>query len=647
MDGIHTQNLSPHACLKRPKDGAVRWTDGLWAQKLEMVRNESIHSVLDAMEDPENAAWFGNFRLVAAGGGTFCGRYWSDGDCYKALETILLLIDATPDDTLRQRMETYVDQIIAAQEGDGYINTQITLSDLGRWTDIEHHELYNFGHLFTLACLHHQVTGDTRLLAAAQRAADYLYETFMPRDPDLARFGFNPSQIMGLVELYRETEEVRYLDLARVYVDMRGAHADRPGNNGDQSQARVPLLDETEAVGHCVTGPYLWAGAADIVMETDETALMTAITRIWEDSTYRKMYITGGLGALHKGTSERSHPRYEQIAESYGRPYQLPSDSAYNETCANISNAMWSWRMLQLTGDARYGDVMEQVLYNTGLSGVSLSGSHFNYSNPLRFNGDKQFIGNNDSPRRWTRWTCYCCPPQVTRTIAGLHRWAYSTGEAAVWVHLYGSNQLDTDLAVGRFALTQRSDFPWSGDVALTIDAAPDTEVTLNLRLPGWSRRSSISVNGTPIATVDRGGQYHALTRIWQEGDQITLSLDMTPSLQIARPDVEETRNQVAVMAGPVVYCLEGADLPAGTTIEDVALSATATLRPVKGEGLFDGLTLLQVALESRGAWQDRGLYAPLADLPLMGQVETQLIPYFAWNNRDDNTMAVWLPLHR
>ncbi|WP_417270404.1 glycoside hydrolase family 127 protein [Celeribacter sp.] len=635
---------SIHARLRRPSDKSVRWTNGFWAEKQNLVRTSSIHSTLDAMEDPTNAAYFGNFRTVTQGGGHFHGRYWSDGDCYKTLETILLLTDVSPDAALSQRMEDYIGMIAAAQEDDGYLNTQITLTDLARWSDIEHHEMYNLGHLFTTACLHHQVTGTRTFLDIAIRAANNLYETFITRDPDLARFGFNPSQIMGLVELYRETSDGRYLALARIFVENRGAHPDMPGNNGDQSQARVPVLEETEAVGHAVTGPYLWAGAADILMEADEPALMKAITRIWEDSTYRKMYITGGIGALHKGTSERSHPRYEQIAESYGRPYQLPSDSAYNETCANIANAMWSWRMLQLTGDARYADVIEQVMYNTGLSGVSLSGTHFNYSNPLRFNGDGHFIGNNDSPRRWDRWTCYCCPPQVTRTIAGLHRWAYSTADDAVWVNLYGSNTFHTDLADGRIALHQTSEVPWSGDVKLVIEGAPSSEFTMHLRIPAWSEETTVRVNGETVDTSGCGPRYLAVTRNWQKGDTIELTLDIRPRILVARPEVEETRNQAAVMAGPVVYCLEGADLPEGVTINEVVLPAVAQFETLKGEGLFAGMTLLRTTMPRRPSWSSQELYAPLAAQD-QGSLPVTLIPYFAWNNREDNTMAVWLPL--
>ena len=638
---------SPFAKLSQLDNKSVGWTGGFWKEKQDMVRDSSLQSVLDALDDPKNATYFGNFRNAVSGEDVFHGVDWSDGDCYKTIETMLLLVEANPDAALSAKIEAMITDIAAAQEDDGYINTQITMSDTReRWAAIHNHEIYNFGHLFTVGVLHHQVTGKDNLLIIATKAADYLYDTFISRDPDKARFGFNPSQIMGLVELYRETKETRYLELARIFVENRGAHPDLPDNNGDQSQMRVPVLEETEAVGHAVTGPYLWAGAADIVMETNETALMDAITRIWEDSTYRKMYITGGIGALHKGAAERSYPRYEDIHEAYGRPFQLPNDTAYNETCANISKAMWSWRMLQLTGDARYGDVMEKVMYNTGLSGVSLSGTHFTYSNPLRFNGEKQFIGRNDSPRRWDRFTCYCCPPQVTRTLAGTHRWAYSSGENATWVHLYGSNRLENGEGDQAIVLEQTSDFPWSGDVSINVTKAPVGNHSIHVRVPAWSATSTIKVNGNDVPVTETGAHYVAIDRTWADGDTIALSFDISPQIIVGRPDVEEIRNQCAVICGPVVYCLEGEDLPDGVTIEDIVLRSDAKLTPVAGEGMFTGMTLLDVSLQARASWTSGELYLPLAQTKPT-TVKTQLIPYYGWNNRDDNTMSVWLPLEQ
>lgn len=635
---------SPFAKLSRTPDKAVRWTSGFWNDRQKLVRNQTIDSMLSALADPKNATYFGNFKAVATGSDGFHGRFWSDGDCYKTVEAMLILLDLEFDTALAQQIDAMVDDILGAQEPDGYINTQITLTDLGRWTHVDHHELYNLGHFFTLACLHNQVTGSDRLLGGAIRAADNLYETFISREPHLAKFDFNPSQIMGLVELYRESGESKFLQLARLFVENRGAHPGLPGNNGDQSQMRIPLLEERDAVGHAVSGPYLWAGAADIFMETNEPALFEAVERIWADSTQRRMYITGGIGSLHKGTSERSSPRFEQIAECYGRPYQLPNDSAYNETCANLANAMWSWRMLQITGDARYADVMEQVMYNAGLSGMSLSGRAFTYTNPLKFNGADHQLLHNDSARRWERFGCYCCPPQVARTIAGIHRWAYSQGQSALWVHLYGSSTVEFGAGSKRFALEQTTNFPWDGTITLKVVAAPEGEFDLNIRIPGWSRQTALTINGRDAVLAHAGPHYHSVRKHWSIDDTVVLDVDMAPRIVVGRPEIEEVRNQGAVMRGPMVYCLEAEDLPEDTALDDIVLSPSAAFSPATGEGPLEGLGIIGVDLHRRAPWTADAPYSDLNSADLE-PVAANLIPYFAWNNRPDNRMTVWLPL--
>lgn len=639
-----TAPISPFSKLKRLDSDAVRWTDGFWGKKYSTVKNDSLPSVLEALNDESNATYFPNFKNCGKKEGKFTGVDWSDGDCYKSVETMILFLDMEYDAALDAQIDSMIAEIATAQEDDGYICTQITMTGRPRWTNIHDHELYNFGHLLTVGVLHHQVTKKRNLLDIAVRAADYLYDTFSTRDPKLSAFCFNPSQIMGLVELYRETKDQRYLDLAKIYIDNRGSNAENPRSDLDQTQDRIPVREENEAVGHAVTGPYLWAGAADLVMETNEQELLDAITRIWEDSTYRKMYITGGIGALHKGIAERSDPNYEAISESYGRPYQLPNDSAYNETCANISNAMWSWRLLQLTGEARYADVMERVLFNSALSALSLDGEQFTYTNPLRFNGEDHMLISNDSPVRWKTWRCYCCPPQITRTIAGLHRWTYSTGENAVWVHLYGANRIKTEVSGSDLSLLQTSNYPWNGDIRFDVESAPKGEFTINLRIPGWTPSATLKVNGDEIGVPVGGPNYVPVTREWAEGDVIELSFDTSPQILIARPEVEEARSQAAVTCGPLVYCLEGADLPEGTSIDDVMISSGTKFEVQKGVGLFDGLQVLTTELPKRNAWMSHELYAPVANLP-GSTVPATLIPYFAWNNRPDNTMSVWLPL--
>jgi DUF1680 family protein len=307
---------------------------------------------------------------------------------------------------------------------------------------------------------------------------------------------------------------------------------------------------------------------------------------------------------------------------------------------------MWSWRMLQLTGDARYADVMERVLFNSALSALSLDGEQFTYTNPLRFNGDAHMLISNDSPVRWKTWRCYCCPPQVTRTIAGLHRWTYSTSEDAVWVHLYGANRIKTQFMDAELSLLQSSNYPWNGDICFEVETAPEAAFTINLRIPGWAQNASLRVNGESVGVTTGAPNYVQIKRIWAKGDLVELSLDTAPQIIVARPDIEETRNQAAVVCGPLVYCLEGADLPDGTSIDDAVLASNTSFTAKPGEGLFQGLTLLDAELPTRAGWSSLELYVPLAK-PTGATVKATLIPYFAWNNRDDNTMAVWLPLQQ
>ena len=260
------------------------------------------------------------------------------------------------------------------------------------------------------------------------------------------------------------TGDRRYLELAGVFVTNRGSAPD-PGVNGDQNQDRVPLREETAAVGHAVTATYLWAGAADVYAETGAAALREALQRIWADVVSNKLYLTGAVGAHHFSASIRRDP----VHEAFGLPHELPNATAYTETCANIGQGMWAWRMAALTGDARYGDVLEQVIYNSGLSGMSADGTRFCYTNPLRWHGAEHRRLSHDTPERWFTHTCYCCPPQVARTIARLHRWAYGLADDAVWVHLYGGSRLQTEVAGGALVLTQETDYPWDGTIVITL----------------------------------------------------------------------------------------------------------------------------------------------------------------------------------
>jgi uncharacterized protein len=645
-------SASPHVTFQNLDLDAVRWTKGFWGERFELCRAVTLPTMLEVMQKPDNSANFENFRIAAGMvEGKFNGNHWSDGDCYKWLEAAAAVYGVTRDPELERTMDQWIQVIAQAQAPDGYISTQIQLTDVPRWQDLKYHELYNMGHLLTAACIHHRVTGQDDFLSVARKLGDYLCTVFLPRPKELAHFGFNPSNIMGAAELYRTTGDARYLRLAKTFVDMRGS---APGGS-DQNQAKVPLRQEQEAVGHAVTAAYLWCGAADVYAETGEQALLDSLSRLWEDVTQRKMYVTGGTAALHTGEADRRllrrWPR-DAVHEAFGAPYQLPNRTAYNETCANIANAMWNWRMLALTGDAKYAEVMERVLYNSLLSGMGSEGRDYFYTNPLR-RVDGQPMLSNDSPARWTDTTpasplrCFCCPPNVARTLAELSGWAYGLSADAVWVHLYGSSVLDSRLpGGGELRLVQQTQYPWDGQVTVALEKAPERELALRLRIPGWAAGATIQVNGQAAEIEIAPRSYVELRRRWSAGDTIKIELPMEVVMVEAHPWVEENRNHTAVLRGPVVYCLESVDLPAGVSLDDVRLPRQPVWQTRHEADLLRGVTVLET--EARRLPSSRPAPAVLyRALPTgaIDRISVRLIPYYAWANRGPSEMTVWIPL--
>lgn len=649
--------IAPYRRLNPLEPGAVRWTTGFWGSRFEQTRTVTLPSMRAAMDDPTNGAVFSNFFVAASlQEGAHLGTNWSDGDCYKWMEAVAHTYGIIRDPELDETLDALIDVIAQAQEDDGYISTQTQLDpDKGRCGMRRYHELYNMGHLMTAAAAHHRVTGKETFLQIAQRAADYVYELFAPRPRELTHFPWNPSNIMGLIDLYRETGEVRYRDLADIFVSMRGSEpwpstplhgaiVEDP-DPGDQNQDRVPLREESDAVGHAVTATYLYAGAADVYAETGDPTLLAALERIWHSSAERKMYVTGAVGAYHQGVSKRG----DRVHEAYGLDYELPNATAYNETCANIGNAMWAWRMVEITGEARYADVMERVVYNSGLSGISIDGTRFCYTNPLRWYGAEHEALSHDTQARWQTHDCYCCPPQVARTLAGLHNWAYSLGQdddgsAELWIHLFGSNRLEMELAGAPLRITQSTNYPWGGRIVLVVRATPSSPWTLRLRVPAWAEGAHVRINGARRPGSLAPGAYAAIERAWSSGDIVELVLPMEARLIQAHPRVEAARNQVAVMRGPLVYCLESIDLPQGVDLDEVALPEGIVFTPWYDRQLLNGVVALEgEALRRPGADAGRALYRPL-EARASEPIAIQMIPYYAWNNRGTTEMTVWLP---
>lgn len=645
--GVIDTSSSPHVQMRTFDLGAVRWTRGFWADRFDRIRTTSLPAMWKVMHDHANSSNFVNLSIAAGlAQGAFRGQTWSDGDAYKLIETMAAVWLQTRDPQLDRLMDEAISIVSRAQAPDGYIGTQTQLTSRKRWGHIEYHELYNMGHLITAACIHHRATGKTNFLAVARKTADYLHAVFHPQPPELAHFDFNPAQVMGLVELYRVTGERKYLDLAHLFTLMRGS---RPGGR-DENQARVPLRRETEAVGHAVTGPYLWAGATDVYAETGEKELWSALVRLWEDVSYRKMYITGGTAAINFGASIRNEP----VHEAFGFRYQFPNAIAYNESCANIAHAMWSWRMLGVAGEARYADVMEQVLYNSFLSSWGLDGATYCYTNVLRRHGKEDPLLKMDSYERWPSTTapgapnCYCCPPNVTRTVAELGGWAYGWSNRTLWVNLYGGNTLRARLpGAGPVELTQETDYPWQGLVRITIQRPAAGELSIRLRIPGWAERASLKLNGRPAQAVLKPGTYAEVRRAWRAGDTLELDLPMEPRLVEAHPKAEELRNQVAVVRGPVVYCLESHDLPPAVKPLEVGIPLNSRLSVRHDPALLGGVTVMEGRgrLLPAGDWTGR-LYRSVKPAGTEA-VSFRLVPYYAWNNRGVSHMSVWLPLLR
>jgi DUF1680 family protein len=449
---------------------------------------------------------------------------------------------------------------------------------------------------------------------------------------------------MGTVELYRTTRDPKHLALAKKFLDLR----DLLEGGTDDNQDRIPFRKQTAAAGHAVRANYLYAGAADLYAETGDPTLLAPLRPIWEDVVGRKMYLTGACGALYDGASPDGSKDQKQIArvhQAYGRDYQLPNSTAHNETCAAVGNALWNWRMLQITGDAKYADVLEVVLYNALLAGVSLDGKRFFYTNTLRQ------LDTMPAPLRWSRareeWiSCYCCPPNVARTVAAASTYAYGRAGSGVWLHLYGASTLDTAIpAGGRVKLRQETDYPWDGRVKVTVESAPPGDVSLLLRVPAWADGATLAVNGKPAAAP--AGRYAEVRRAWTAGDVVELTLPMKPRLVQAHPLVEEARNQTAVQRGPVVYCLESPDLPKGVKVMDVAVRGGTDLRPRFDRALLGGVAVLEGKAEAvaEPTWSGE-LYRelPKADTRSVG---LRLIPYYAWGNRGPSEMTVWMPLFR
>ena len=628
--------------------GAARWTSGFWADRFELCRAQMIPSMERLMEGTNDTQFFRNFEIAAGqAAGRSRGASFNDGDFYKWMEgaTASLAIEKNP--ALEARLDEIIAVIARAQRADGYLHTPVQIKQRAGDTnavpfgDRNNFEMYNLGHLMTTAAVHHQVTGKTNLLAIAIRAAIFLETTFS-NAPANARSSVCPSHLMGLVDLYRETQDPRYLELAQTVLRLRGEIKDGVSDNQD----RIPLAKQREAEGHAVRANYLYAGAADLFLETGDTNLWRPLAQIWTNVVTEKMYITGGCGSLYDGAApdgSRDQKNITRVHQAYGRNFQLPNITAHNETCANIGNALWNWRMFLATGAAKYMDVVELELYNAILSGMALDGTNFFYTNPLRVT-DPLPVALRWSRQRVPFVSSFCCPPNLVRTIAESADYAYAKSGDQIWVNLFGASRLVIKLSNGETVqLAQETEYPWSGRVRIRIVASGEKEFALRLRIPGWAAGATVRVNRRPAENA-APEDYFEIRRTWAPGDVVDLDLPMPVRLMEANPLVEETLNQLAVQRGPVVYCLESTDLPAGVRVSDVRIPADLQLAARYDGRLLGGIVVLEGQAEAGSGenWQGK-LYRQVQPAALK-PVPVKLIPYSVWQNRGPSEMSVWLP---
>ncbi|SDR69876.1 hypothetical protein SAMN05216503_0479 [Polaribacter sp. KT25b] len=642
---------SPFVKLKSINFGDCKWDSGFWSQKVKSAEDKML-PYMGNLLCGDIGHGLNNFKIAAGEKeGAHKGFYWHDGDFYKFMEAKMYIYGLTKNESVLKELDEYIAVIGRAQEDDGYIHTHVQITDgVDRFENRKYHEMYNFGHLFIAGSVHFRITGQRNFLDIAVKMADLLYTYFMPDTKHYQRFGFNQTQIMGLVELYRTTRDAKYLKLAEKFINRRGTYEIKHDDTtigypiGDMVQERTPFRESKEAVGHAVLALYYYAGAADVYAETGEKALIDALDALWENVTGKKMYVTGAVGQAHYGASTS----LDMIEEGFIDAYMMPNMTAYNETCANLCNAMFSSRMMAIKDESRYADIIELVLYNSGLSGISIEGKDYFYSNPLRMvNNSRDYDSHADvteSPVRQPYLECFCCPPNLVRTICKSSGWAYNLSENGVAVVLFGGNKLDTRMLDGSpIKLSQDTEYPWKGIVKITVDECKDTAFEIKVRIPKWAVGSAIKVNGENANVAVNRGSFAVIKRTWKAGDTIVLDMPMEVTMVEGHNRIEEVRNQVAVKRGPIVYVIETPDLPKNTSILDVYLNGDTTLEAVYKDDFLGGVTVVETELLIRSGKND-DMYQTITK-PSFTTFKTQLVPYYAWSNRGQAEMTVFIPV--
>lgn len=587
----------------------------------------------------------GNLELVAAGGPARLrrGELFADSDVYKWLEAVgwELGRDGSGNEAqvLRRMADHAITVIEQAQAPDGYLDSWFQLNaPQQRFTDLAaSHELYCAGHLLQAGVAWHESLDDDRLLRVAQRFADCIGSVFGPGGRD--GIPGHPGIETALVSLYRATGERRYLELAEYFIDQRGHGMLAGAEFGPRyRQDDVPFRRSWSARGHAVMAGYLASGALDVFLETGDERLLDAAVAQWEDMVSCRMYVTGGVGSRHKD-------------ESFGDPFELPPDRAYCETCAAVATVMWGWRLLLATGEPRYADVIERVLFNAFAAGVSLDGKSYFYVNPLQVRARRQDPEDGRGAAARAPWyPIACCPPNVMRTVSSLGQYFATATDDGVQLWQFAPGRVVATVAGHPFELTVSTDYPLSGRISVRVEQAGPEPVELGLRVPGWAQSAHGMVrpagNENVLAGDPQPGAVWRIRRHWQPGDELVLDLPLPVRLTTADPRIDAVRGCVAVERGPLVYCLEEADAGGPAELEALILPADAAFTAVHTEISEPVITLAAPARQQplpTPAWPYPSLLA--AGTAASGQVSIHLVPYSTWGNRrPGQAMRVWLP---
>lgn len=623
---------------------AVLFSDPFWAPRIETNRAATIPHIYRKLEETGRISAFDlNFERPVP---SPIVLIFGDSDPAKWIEAASYSLATHPDPELAGLVDRVVDQVIAAQQHDGYLNTHFTRTQPEmRWKNLrDWHELYCAGHLIESAVAHQQAAGERKLLDTLSRYADHIDTTFGLEPGKKPGYCGHPEIELALVRLYHATGKRQYLELSRYFIEERGQHGpDKPHyfdleayQRGDDPakfwaktyeycQAQVPVRQQEKVVGHAVRAMYLLSAMTDLASEYEDPTLKETCDRLWDNLLNKRMYLTGGIGPSRHN-------------EGFTLDYDLPDETAYAETCATIGLILWNSRMLQFDGHRKYADVVERGLYNGFLSGVSLEGNHFFYENPLSSAGEHHRV-------EW--FNCPCCPPNVARILASIGGFFYSTSEEGLWVHLFAGSEAGIEFGDEQVLIRQETNYPWSGAVRFVIDM-PDQRAlrsfTLYLRLPAWCKEYALKINGTPYSARPDPSGYLAIRRDWQSGDQVDYEMKMPIRPIFTNPAVRLLEGRIAIQRGPLVYCLEGVD-NGGIILDRISLDPQMISRTFTEEyrpGLLGGVTVIHgkgYAIDETG-WHDE-LYREEA--PTEREVEITAVPYCVWDNRTPGEMRVWL----